>query len=75
MDDFKAGSLVELKSGGPVMVVGEVLYRRRQGEAGGTKLSCGWFGESAAGTLRGHKFRTGEFPPECVRRSEGQVRS
>lgn len=63
MDEvFEAGDLVELNSGGPVMVVGEVLHRRRKSDVvGGTKLSCGWFGE-------GHEFHTGEFPPECVKR-------
>ena len=58
--DCKAGDLVRLKSGGPIMVIGEVDHQRREGDKGDTMLHCGWFGSSSK------KFRTGSFPPETV---------
>lgn len=58
-DQFNAGNVVMLKSGGPKMTVETVAQEAFSGK---TKVWCIWF--------EGAKQMTGNFDPETLKRAE-----
>jgi len=52
-EEFKAGDIVRLKSGGPDMTVSGLTYTKDE-------LVCKWFG--------GKKLEEGHFPPQAIER-------
>lgn len=62
-EEFKAGDVVKLKSGGPVMTVTQA---GTQAMTGRNLVWCTWFSANKGG----HKLEKGEFPPDALQRWE-----
>jgi len=62
-EEFKAGDVVKLKSGGPVMTVTQA---GTQAMTGKKLVWCTWFAASKGE----HKLEKGEFPPESLQKWE-----